>query len=298
LATNQNSSPSPAPIALELPSLEHTTSSAELLTAFRAAAAGARVILDYYHRGVEMRSKLNEQAHNLVSDADVHAEQAIAAAILADFPTHTLLGEEELSGNVEADDLWIVDPLDGTNNFAHRIPHFAVSIAYYRLGRAVCGVVVNPVRGDWYWATVGGGAFHNGQRMQVNSQASLNRAMIGCGFYYDRGAMMESTLAAIHAFFKQQIHGIRRFGTAALDLCHVADGLYGVFFEYQLMAWDFAAGRLILEEAGGTITTGLGADLPLAKTCILASNSLLHPAALEIVAAHHPSQGPRDHGAQ
>jgi len=289
VAPNQNFSSPPVSIPLELPSLDQATAPAELLTAIRAAAAGSRVILDYFQRGVEMRSKLNEPAFNLVSDADVQSEQAIASAILADFPTHTLLGEEELSGSVEADDLWIIDPLDGTNNFAHRIPHFAVSIAYYRRGRAVCGVVVNPVRGDWYWATHGGGAFHNGQRMQVNSQASLNRAMVGCGFYYDRGVMMESTLAAIHAFFKQQIHGIRRFGTAALDLCHVADGLYGVFFEYQLMAWDFAAGRLIVEEAGGTITTALGADLPLAKTCILASNTRLHPAGLEIVAAHHPS---------
>ena len=114
--------------------------------------------------------------------------------------------------------------------------------------------------------------------------------MVGCGFYYDRGAMMECTLAAIHSFFKQQIHGIRRFGAAALDLCHVADGMYGAFFEYQLMPWDFAAGRLILEEAGGRITTGLGAPLPLTKTCVLASNSHLHEAALAIVSGNHPSR--------
>lgn len=256
----------------------------------RAAVAGARVILDYYHRGVAMRSKADEGTYNLVSDADVESEQAIAREINADFPQHAILGEEELSGSVEAEHLWIVDPLDGTNNFAHRIPHFAVSIAYYHRGQPQCGVVVNPVRDDWYWATVGGGAFHNGRPMRVSTAQQLDQSMIGCGFYYDRGAMMESTLAAIHAFFKQQIHGIRRFGTAALDLCHVADGLYGAFFEYQLMPWDFAAGRLILEEAGGQITTGLGGPLPLSKTCLLASNTLLHAAALEIVAGHHPSR--------
>ncbi len=289
--TNPPDLPHPlaSPTLLVLPELA-TSPTPHLKTAMRAAAAGAQVILDYYHRGVEMRSKGDEGTYNLVSDADVESEQAIARVINAEFPTHAILGEEEQSGSVEAEHLWIVDPLDGTNNFAHRIPHFAVSIAYYHLGQAQCGVVVNPVRGDWYWASLGTGAYHNGRPMRVNLHERLDQTMVGCGFYYDRGAMMESTLAAIHAFFKQQIHGIRRFGTAALDLCHVADGLYGAFFEYQLMPWDFAAGRLILEEAGGQITTGLGTPLPLNKTCLLASNTRLHPAALAIVAGNHPCQ--------
>lgn len=110
-----------------------------------------------------------------------------------------------------------------------------------------------------------------------------------CGSFslFDHGAWMEATLASIHSFFKQQIHGIRRFGTAALDLCQVADGMYGVFFEYQLSPWYFAAGRLILEEAGGKITDGRGNPLPLAKTSVLASNTLLHAAALDIVHRNH-----------
>lgn len=262
-----------------------------LTTAMVAATTGAHVLLGHYQRGVQMRSKEADATYNLVSDADIESEQAIGRVIADRFPEHAILGEEELRGDTTAEHLWVVDPLDGTNNFAHRIPHFAVSIAYYRAGRAHCGVVVNPVRGDWYWATAGGGAFHNGQPMRVNTATSLNKTMVGCGFFYDRGAMMESTLAAIHAFFKQDIHGIRRFGTAALDLCHVADGLYGAFFEYQLMPWDFAAGGLIVQEAGGTMTTALGTPLGLEKTCLLASNTLLHPAALEIVRSHHPSLG-------
>ncbi len=266
------------------------TASAQLQIALEAAAKGAEIVLDYYNRGVEMRSKEGEGSYNLVSDADVDSEQAIARSIAAAFPTHAILGEEEQSGSIRSEHLWIVDPLDGTNNFAHRIPHFAVSIAYYHHGQAQCGVVVNPARGDWYWATLGGGAFHNGRQLHVNRHQRLDQTMIGCGFYYDRGAMMESTLAAIHAFFKQQIHGIRRFGAAALDLCQVADGMYGAFFEYQLMPWDFAAGRLILEEAGGRISTGLGGPLPLSKTCLLASNTCLHEAALAIVAGNHPSR--------
>lgn len=259
----------------------------ELRVAFDAAVRGASVIVDYFQRGVQMRNKHQEASYNLVSDADVESEQAITRAILEHFPTHAILGEEEMSGSLSAEHLWIVDPLDGTNNFAHRIPHFAVSIAYYRDGAAECGVVVNPVRGDWYWAVRGQGAFHNGRRLTVDPATRLDQAMIGCGFYYDRGAMMEATLAAVHDFFKAQIHGIRRFGTAALDLCQVADGLFGVFFEYQLSPWDFAAGRLILEEAGGQISDGRGNQLPLSTTSILASNGHLHADALAIVSKHH-----------
>lgn len=256
-----------------------------LRVAFEAAEAGSAVVMDYFERGVMMRQKAD--AFDLVSDADLQSEQAIAKAIHAAFPSHAILGEEENTGSIEASRLWIIDPLDGTNNFAHRIPHFAVSIAYYENHQPVCGVVVNPVHNDWYWASRGGGAFHNGRKLTVNAQERLDQTMVGVGFYYDRGAMMEATLQSIHDFFKQQIHGVRRFGAAALDLCQVADGLFGVFFEYHLSPWDFAAGRLILEEAGGKITDGRGNPLQLAKSSVLASNSLLHPAALEIVSRNH-----------
>lgn len=275
--------------ALSPPHGPHIETHPELAVAIEAATAGARVILNYYERGVEMRSKEHEESYNLVSDADVESEQAIAKVVQQHFPQHSILGEEEQNAEVTEEHLWIVDPLDGTNNFAHRIPHFAVSIAYYRHGEPRCGVVVNPVRGDWYWATEGGGAFHNGRRLQVDSARELTHSMIGCGFYYDRGSMMEATLAAIHDFFKQNIHGIRRFGTAALDFCQVADGLFGAYFEYQLQPWDFAAARLILEEAGGRVTDGRGDPLPLSKTSVLISNGHLHDLCLEIVSRHHPN---------
>ncbi len=273
---------------LELPLASKLLENKELRVAFEAAQCGAAVILKHFERGVEMRSKSDEESYNLVSDADVESEHAIAACIQEAFPDHKILGEEEYSSDVDADHLWIVDPLDGTNNFAHRIPHFAVSIGYYEEGQAVCGVVVNPVRGDWYWASRGGGAFHNGRRMQVKSAERLDEVMVGCGFYYDRGAVMEATLAAVHDFFKQNIHGIRRFGTAALDFCQVADGQFGAFFEYQLQPWDFAAGRLIVQEAGGMVTNGLGEELKICQTSILVSNTKLHLSCLEIVRRHHP----------
>ena len=257
----------------------------EFATAEAAARAGGEVAARYFRDGVTMRSK---DVANLVSDADVEAEHAIAAVIRRGFPDHAILGEEAYAGDVEAEHLWVVDPIDGTNNFAHAIPHFAVSVAYYHHGVAQCGVVLNPVRDEWHTAIRGQGAFHDGRRAQVQAATRLDEVIVGVGFYYDRDVMMEATLAAIGDLKRRQIHGIRRFGTALLDLINVGLGRYGAYFEYELSPWDFAAGRLFVEEAGGLVTTARGEPLPLASSSILASNGPLHPAVLEIVRARHP----------
>ncbi len=262
----------------------------ELTLAEDAARAGGAIVARYFREGIAMRSK---DVANLVSDADIEAERAIVSVIRAAFPDHEILGEEAHPGDAGAEHLWIVDPLDGTNNFAHKIPHFAVSIAYYRAGRAECGVIYNPVRDEWHHAVRGEGAYQGGRRVRVSESARMDEALVGVGFYYDRGAMMDTTLEAIRAFKRRQVHGIRRFGTASLDLAMVGMGMFGAYFEYELSPWDFAAGRLFVEEAGGRVTTGLGEPLPLGKTSLLASNGLLHETALEIVRAHHPRSGSR-----
>ena len=259
---------------------------AELQLARDAAKIGGQIVNRYFHDGVTLRT--GKQSYNLVSDADVESEHAIAAAIHQAFPNHQILGEEAHSGEATAEHLWIVDPLDGTNNFAHGLPHFGVSVAYYQSGRAICGAVLNPVRGDEYWAVRGGGAFFNGEPIHVSAHDKLNQVLVGVGFYYDRGIMMEKTLSAIGDLFREHIHGIRRFGAASLDLCQVACGMYGAFFEYELAPWDFAAGALVLEEAGGKVTTCRGEPLPVRKTPLLCSNTLLHDAVLKIVSANHP----------
>jgi myo-inositol-1(or 4)-monophosphatase len=255
----------------------------EIEIARLATCKAGAVLMDYWQRGFSSHEKTDA---GFVTDADLAAERLIVETILAERPDHAVLGEEEHTADAESEHLWIVDPLDGTTNYAHRLPHFAVSVAYYHRGVAQCGVVWNPARDDRYEATRGGGAWHNGEQVHVSDATRLDQVLVGVGFYYDRGAMMEATLAAIADLFRQQIHGVRRFGTAALDLCHVACGLYGAFFEYQLSPWDFAAARLILEEAGGQVTTCLGDALPIAKTHVLGSNGHLHPAVLEIVQRH------------
>jgi len=256
------------------------TVQSEFDVAVSAAREAGDILLSYFRASVNVREK---GIADLVTDADVAAERCIAARISAAFPGHAILGEEEQAGDTGAEYLWVVDPLDGTTNFAHGLPHFAVSIALLHRGQPQLGVVWNPARGDLYTARLGGGAYHNGRRLQVNREATMDQSLIGTGFYYDRGAMMEATLGAIGDCFRQNIHGIRRFGTAALDLAHVADGLYGAFFEFQLSPWDFAAGQLLVTEAGGRVTDCAGAALPLRKSTILASNGLLHDQMLSIV---------------
>jgi myo-inositol-1(or 4)-monophosphatase len=259
----------------------------ELIVAQEAARAGGAVIARYFREGVAMRSK---ESGNLVSDADLESEHAIVDVIHRRFPGHAVLGEEAHQADVDAANVWVVDPLDGTNNFAHRICHFAVSIAHCRYGRATCGVVYNPLRDDWYVAARGQGAMHNGRTLRVEEHTRLDEVLVGVGFYYDRGKMMMATLDAIRDLFGAQIHGIRRFGAASLDLCQVADGMFGAFFEYELAPWDFAAGQLVVEEAGGRVTTCRGEPLPLAKSSLLASNGKLHEAVLNIVEKHHPAR--------
>ncbi len=273
-------------------------------TALLAARTGARVLMQTFNTGLLGRSK---SGADLVSEADLSAERAILDVFRDRHPEHLVLAEESFASMSvtvwdEADHLWIVDPLDGTTNYLHNIPHFAVSVACYERGVPVCGVVLNPARGDLYFAAQGGGAWHCGgefvdrhsssadaRRLAVAMSTSLSEVLVGVGFYYDRGRMMEATLDAIRDIFRQQVHGIRRFGTAALDLCHVAEGWYGGFFEYQLSPWDFAAGRLIVEEAGGKVTNCAGTPLPIEKSSVLASNGPLHELLLDVVKVHLPT---------
>lgn len=276
----------PAQVRGTRPGAEAVMHTPELKIAEAAARAGGDVVARYFRDGVAMRDKA---VSNLVSDADLEAERAVVEVIRRTYPGHEVIGEESHQGDPTAEHVWVVDPLDGTSNFAHKIPQFAVSVAYYRNGEAECGVVYNPIRDDWHVAVRRGGAFLNGGRVRVGAEGRLGEALVGVGFYYDRGAMMEATLATIGDLKRDhQIHGIRRFGAATLDLCMVALGQLGAYFEFELSPWDFAAGRLFVEEAGGRVTDCNGGRLPLRKSSILATNGRLHDAMLAVVRPRLP----------
>ncbi|MDG2012340.1 MAG: inositol monophosphatase family protein [Pirellulaceae bacterium] len=247
----------------------------------RAAAMAASDVLNKYFRSANLIDF--KSTYNLVSQADRESEATIVEVIRQSFPEHEILGEEDESGDITAENLWIVDPLDGTNNFCHGLNHFAISIGYYRNGQPELGVVHQPISNEWFIAGRGKGAFHNGAPCQTASFSRLNQSLIGTGFYYDRGAQMSATLEAMEALFQKDIHGIRRMGTASLDLCMVGCGIFGGYFEFELAPWDYAAGRLFVEEAGGVVTNCEGGPIPIGNSSVIAGCPNLHPILLELI---------------
>lgn len=259
---------------------EHSTSI--LALALKAAQKAGQIIMELRDRPVIDST----QSHNLVTDADLAAQEVIIDTIKEKYPGHLFMAEEgDVVAKESADHLWVIDPLDGTNNYAHGIPQFCTSIAYARKGLVEVGVVFDPTRLEMYSAVRGQGAFLNGEKISVYCNKTLPQAMIVTGFYYDRGALMRKTLSSMEKLFTLNVRGIRRFGSAALDLCWVACGRFDAYFEYQLSAWDFAAGMLLVQEAGGRCTDAQNSPLKLDnKLGILASNDLLHDSLSAVVA--------------
>ncbi len=241
-----------------------------LKLAEKAARAAGECLLRLQGKAT-IRQK--ETTQNLVTQADVESEELITRLVSGAFPGHRFLREEGVSTGAAGDaHLWVIDPLDATNNYAHGIPHFSISIAYAEAGVVQVAVVFDPVRNELFKASRGNGAFLNDQRLQVSSRTHLTECIMGTGFYYDRGLIMERTLAAIGHLFGNNIRGIRRMGSAAIDLCWVACGRFDGFFEYKLAPWDYAAGALLIEEAGGRCADRTGAPLELGSGHIIAAN--------------------------
>ncbi len=260
------------------------------VVAQQAAWQAGQVLLRHWHRhppAVTARS-----SYDITTEADLEAERVIVECIRRAFPEHAILSEETQRTFSLGNDLWVIDPLDGTNNFVHGLPQFSVSLAYYSHRQPTLGIVYQPATGDWFVARHGQGAWHNGWPMRVTAHTQLQQVLVGVGFYYDRGTIMRATLAAIADLFDRHIQGIRRFGSAALDLCMVGNGNLGAFFELDLSPWDYAAGKLIVEEAGGLVTTCRGEPLGLERTSVLAASCALHREVLEVLRPHtgHRSQ--------
>jgi myo-inositol-1(or 4)-monophosphatase len=219
---------------------------------------------------------------NLVTEMDLLSEKIIVDEIERHFPDHAVLAEERPAVEKTSRFLWIIDPLDGTTNYAHGYPVFSVSIALAREGQIVLGVVYDPTRDELFTAERGKGARLNGRKIRVSSEANLSRSLLATGFPYD---LRETTVNNFDHFrhLALRAQAVRRGGSAALDLCYVAAGRFDGYWEMKLGPWDIAAGTLMVAEAGGQITDFLGRPLHLSGKHVLASNGKIHPAMRRII---------------
>jgi myo-inositol-1(or 4)-monophosphatase len=228
--------------------------------------------------------------YNLVTDVDRRCEQAITRILGEAFPQVGILAEEEVRSSIEAKAVWIVDPLDGTTNYASGYPAFCVSIALKMAEEIVLGVVYEPVRDELFEAVRGQGARLNGSPTRVSDTDQLSQSLLAAGFPYDRCEQPETNLDRFCAM-TMRTRGVRRGGSAALDLCYTACGRLDGYWEIRLNPWDISAGALIVQEAGGRVTDLSGNPYDWSGKETLASNTVLHDALVESL-ADLPSPAP------
>jgi len=252
----------------------------EFLPAAREAAEAAGRLL---RRGLDEAKEIGYKgAVDLVTNFDGLAQELIVGRISSAYPRHAFLAEEGLRPGGPAEFLWVIDPLDGTTNFAHRLPVFAVSIGLVHRGEPVMGVVFDPVRQDMFTAVAGGGAFLGGRRIRVSDVSDLDRSLLATGFPYD---IRESPVNNLDHFqnFCLRAQAVRRCGSAALDLCYLACGRFDGFWELKLKPWDVAAGALIVTEAGGRVSDIDGGRFRIENGETVATNGLIHEAMLAVL---------------
>ncbi len=242
----------------------------------RVAEDAGKIIMSYYKEGFRVHGKGSQKdGIDIVTDADRSSEDFIMREIKREFPDHDILTEETVTETTGSRWMWIVDPLDGTVNFSHGYPVFSVSIALMEKQELVAGVVHDPSRLETFSAVRGGGAFLNGEPVAVSKADSLTRSIIATGFPYDRATSPVNNVAEFDQVVTR-VQGIRRGGSAALDLSYVACGRLDGFWELKLKPWDMAAGMLLVQEAGGRITDRHGNATTVYTDSIVATNGRLH----------------------
>lgn len=219
---------------------------------------------------------------NIVTEADCISQEYIKKSIREKYSEHNILSEEDLEIKSSNPFRWIIDPLDGTTNFAHGLPIFAVSIAVEYKGEIFAGVVYNPISKELFWAEKGEGAFLGKKRIKVSETNILSKALLATGFPYDIREDANNNLDHFSKF-ALRAQAIRRLGAAALDLCYVACGRFDGFWELKLFPWDVAAGILIVEEAGGKVTDFKGLPTNIYSREIVASNGKIHDEMIEVL---------------
>ena len=257
---------------------EINTAQLALETARRAARAAGEVIRR--RRGTAFRVD-RKGATDLVTEVDLAADKTVIAVISNAFPSHRIAAEESGRGKGDSEYLWWIDPIDGTTNFVHGYPFYSVSIALEFRGVMIAGVVYDPVRDEVFEALRSGGARLNGRAIRVSPVANLADALLATGFPYNLGEREQAL--AIAAGFLPRIQGLRRDGSAALDLAYVAAGRLDGFWERGLKPWDTAAGALLVEEAGGRVSDFTGEIFDIHHGEIAAANPRIHPELVSVL---------------
>jgi len=246
----------------------------------KAVRAGANELRSFFNEKFTISNK--EGINNLVTEADHAAEKAILDVIKKDFPGHYILSEEAGEIIQDSNYKWIIDPIDGTVNFAHGIPLCCVSIALEHEGEIILGAVFNPNMDELYFAEKGNGALLNEKKISVSEQTEVIRACLVTGFPYTYLDMPNGPLQVFERLIRKGIP-VRRLGSAAIDLCWVAAGRFDGFYEHKLEAWDSAAGYLIVEEAGGRVTDFKGNKFSPYQPHVLATNGKIHDEMLGVI---------------
>ena len=229
---------------------------------------------------------------DLVTEMDHRSQNVILRHLKRHFPAHGFLSEEMPAAPVASDCLWIIDPLDGTTNYAHGFPIYSVSIAFMVQDEIVAGAVYCPTLRELFTAERGQGARLNGKRLRVSTVSRLDRALLATGFPYDIRTTRDNNISYFTRFIRAA-QAVRRAGSAALDLCYLAAGRFDGFWEIKLKSWDIAAGMLMVAEAGGVLTDFAGDPLdPHRPTRVVASNGRIHRAMLDILSHRRTARGP------
>lgn len=248
----------------------------------KEAALQAGVILKEYF-GKVRPSMIDEKAKNdFVTDVDRKSEEIIKGIIRSYCKDHNLLAEESFAEKRSSPFLWIIDPLDGTSNYIHTIPNFAISIGLEVDGELMVGLIYEPLGENIYSAIKDHGAFKNGKRMNISFPKTMGSSLIATGFPYRIKNLIDTYLKSFKEIFMHAA-GIRRMGSACLDLAYTAEGIFGGFFECALSPWDIAAGALLVKEAGGKVTDFHGGDQYLKTGNIIAANTGVHHEMLRII---------------
>ncbi len=250
-----------------------------LEAAIAAARSAGMILKDNIHGSREITFKGDI---NLATEMDIRSERAIVQLLASAFPDHGFIAEEETRIQNGAGYTWIIDPLDGTTNYAHGYPCFSVSIALERKGEIVLGVVYDPMRDELFSAMKTRGAFLNGHKIRVSHVDKLINGLLATGFPYDRKVSDRNNMGYFHDLLMAS-QEVRRDGSAALDLCYVAAGRFDGFWELKLKPWDVAAGSLIAQEAGGMVTDLSGNEFSIHDDEILASNGRIHGHMMDIL---------------